>query len=79
MPHTMALVCFLKRVVALAAQRQQTRVRAQHVNIDIDILKTKHTQARGGGVGGVWGAIRDTAGALRGKKLTMTQQGRGRK
>lgn len=51
MPHTMALVCFLKRVVALAAQRQQTRVRAQHMNIDIDILKTKHTQARGGGGG----------------------------
>lgn len=78
MPHTMALVCFLKRVVALAAQRQQTRVRAQHTNIDIDILKTKHTQARGGGRG-AGGAIRDTAGALRGKKLTMTQQGRGRK
>lgn len=49
MPHTMALVCFLKRVVALAAQRQQTRVRAQHMNIDIDVLKTKHTQARRGG------------------------------
>lgn len=51
MPHTMDLVCFLNRVVALAAQIQQTRVRAQHMNIDIDILKTKHTQATGGGGG----------------------------
>lgn len=79
MPHTMALVCFLKRVVALAAQRQQTGVRAQHMNIDIDILKTKHTQARGWVGMGRGGTIRETAGALRGKKLTMTQQGRGRK
>lgn len=77
MPQTMALVCFLKRVVALAAQGHVWRGSSQEsqLSTSTQTSQNKNTQARGGGetARGVTGEEVEDGTAGRGNKPSHTQ------